>query len=777
VAGPLSTPSPSRTFDKQPVTRDRAPLPLTPNNAPHGTDAHSEEVLWIVSADYRCLFYVSASYERVFGHDRRGFYEQPRSLFDRAIIPEDRQRARFALLDARPQGRSRITYRIRTPWGEQRTIETQTFELGEDDCGDATRTLFVSRWCLDPWGFAGTEGATSPEAAIAPHSDDPCGEMAHNLIPAPDPPGDLGTRGQGDPEDEVQGDSKTAAPPAIARAPTENPTDAFTEDPTEPPSDCGTSWKQRLPRSPDFLRALGNVLETSCQAGGWEFGEVWLPDRTDMHLKLAPLWYAPAARRTELEPFYEASRAYEFRPGEGLPGQVWVRRLPCWERNVAAMPLADYTRADLAQAAGLRAALGIPLVADDHVLAVLVFYLSQEREADCGLVNLIGAMTQLTFVVFEQQGRDRDHRFDRDLEGLVLERTAALQSANEELISEIVERKRTEQALRDSENQLWERTQRLEATLRDLHQTQSMLVHAEKLSSLGQMVAGIAHEINNPVSFVANNLYHACDYAALLTQGLRTLQEMVAARPEGTAALGDRGLDLEELTYAMEDLPALLQSMRTGTERIENIVKAMRNLSRRDSDRLEMADLHLGLDGTLLILQHRLKAGRSRPAIVVEKRYGELPLVPCFPSQLNQVFMNLVANAIDAMEEDNGRRDRTYQELEAAPNRIVIETGLEALPRSGDLEVAGPEVAGAMTHAIVTIRDNGPGIPAEVRQRLFEPFFTTKALGKGTGLGLSISRQIVVDRHGGVLACQSAIGEGSVFTVAIPLEPREPRSR
>ncbi|GAB4343879.1 MAG: hypothetical protein Fur0042_07260 [Cyanophyceae cyanobacterium] len=742
---------------------------MTPNHAPHGTDAHSEEVLWIVSADYRCLFYVSASYERVFGYDRQGFYEQPRSLFEQAIIPEDRQRTRFALLDARPQGRSRITYRICTPWGEERTIETQAFDLGEDDCGDGARTLFVSRWCLDLLGPLGAVG-DKPGAAIAPNPDDPSPETADELIRTPNPESPLDGEPQGNPEEDPNGDMESVP----AGAPTDDPATASplasdsTESPTESPTDCAISWKQRLCRSPEFLHALGNVLETSCQAGDWEFGEVWLPDRTETHLKLAPLWYAPAARRPELEPFYKASRAYRFRPGEGLPGQVWVRRLPCWARNVSAMPLAEYARADLASAAGLRAALGIPLVADDHVLAVLVFYLSQEREADHSLVNLIGAMTQLIFAVFEQQGRDRSHRFDRDLEGLVLERTAALQSANEELISEIVERKRTEQALRDSENKLWERTQRLEATLRDLHQTQSMLVHAEKLSSLGQMVAGIAHEINNPVSFVANNLYHACDYANLLTQGLRTLQELVAVMPDGAAALGDRGLDLEELTYAMDDLPALLQSMRTGTERIENIVKAMRNLSRRDSDRLEMADLHLGLDGTLLILQHRLKAGRLRPAIVVEKRYGELPLVPCFPSQLNQVFMNLVANAIDAMEEDNGRRERTYQELEVAPNRLVIETGIEAWPPASGATGAG------VPHAIVTIRDNGPGMPEEVRQRLFEPFFTTKTLGKGTGLGLSISRQIVVDRHGGELSCHSAIGEGSAFVVAIPLEPREP---
>ncbi|MCG9886435.1 MAG: ATP-binding protein [Cyanobacteria bacterium] len=753
------------------MTRDRAPRPVTPNHAPHGTDAHSEEVLWIVSADYRCLFYVSASYERVFGYDRQGFYEQPRSLFERTIIPEDRQRTRFALLDARPQGRSRITYRICTPWGEERTIETQVFDLGEDDCGDGARTLFVSRWCLDGLGISEAGGDRSG-AAIAPNPDDPSPDAADESIRMPE------TEGHWDrePQDEAEADpSGGGVADGPAGDPADDPITAFpaapVSDPAESPANCAISWKQRLSRSPEFLHALGNVLETSCQAGGWEFGEVWLPDRTETYLKLAPLWYATAARRPELEPFHEASRAYRFRPGEGLPGRVWVRRLPCWARNVSAMPLAEYARADLASASGLRAALGIPLVADDHVLAVLVFYLSQEREADHGLVNLIGAMTQLTFAVFEQQGRDRSHRFDRDLEGLVLERTAALQSANEELISEIVERKRTEQALRDSENKLWERTQRLEATLRDLHQTQSMLVHAEKLSSLGQMVAGIAHEINNPVSFVANNLYHACDYADLLTQGLRALQEMVAVMPDGAAALGDRGLDLEELTYAMEDLPALLQSMRTGTERIENIVKAMRNLSRRDSDRLEMADLHLGLDGTLLILQHRLKAGRSRPAIVVEKRYGDLPLVPCFPSQLNQVFMNLVANAIDAMEDDNGRRGRTYQELEVAPNRIVIETGIEALPPAAEATASG------VPHAIVTIRDNGPGIPTEVRERLFEPFFTTKALGKGTGLGLSISRQIVVDRHGGQLSCHSAIGEGSAFMVAIPLEPREPRSR
>ena len=680
--------------------------PSTPSSDATKGAATLEEVIWIASSDYTSVFYVSSSYERIFGFSRQSLYEKPRSLFETVIVQADRQRAKFSMVGDRPAGELRIVYHICTPWGDVRSIETRTLHLQDGNCGDRDRVLSVSRW------------VTTPPPPLPPSAD-------RRIAP----------------------DLEKASPP----------------DQEDPPPPLGQlQVSESLPHSSKLLHALGNVLETSCRAGRWDFGEIWLPDRAGTRLTIAPLWYAAPEHRDAFEPFYRASRYYSFTLGEGLPGRVWLDKTARWERNVAAIPISKYLRSNLANEVGLKAALGIPLVANSQVLAIMVFYLSQEREADNRLVDLISAMAQLTFVVFEQQGRDRGDYFDRDLEQLVLERTAALQSANEELISEIVERRRTEQALRDSQAQLLERTDRLESALDNLRQTQSMLVHAEKLSSLGQMVAGIAHEINNPASFVTNNLYHACSYTQTL---IEALQEVRALLPPGRLTDVAARIDLEEVDYAMEDLPALLQSMQTGTDRIENIVKAMRNLSRRDKDRREMADLHLGLDGTLLILQHRLKANRQRPAIAVTRQYGDLPPVYCFPSQLNQVFTNLIANAIDALDEYNVQVGRTYQDLEADPNEITIETRLES--RSCGDKVGG----GLVPHAIMVVRDNGPGIDADIIEHLFEPFFTTKGREKGTGLGLSISRQIVSERHGGVLFCETLPEQGTAFTVAVPVDP------
>jgi signal transduction histidine kinase len=268
------------------------------------------------------------------------------------------------------------------------------------------------------------------------------------------------------------------------------------------------------------------------------------------------------------------------------------------------------------------------------------------------------------------------------------------------------------------------------------------MVQSEKMSSLGQLVAGVAHEINNPVNFIHANLEH-------LNQSTQDLLSLVGAYqqhyPQPPKSLQTQ-VEAIELDFLSTDLPKLLQSMQMGTDRIREIVLSLRNFSRLDEAELKPVDIHQGLESTLLILRHRLKGKPPHPEIQLTRDYGQLPEVECYPGQLNQVFMNLLANAIDAIN------TRWETEPVVSPGLIQIQTQI-----LNETQIA------------ITIRDNGTGIPESVARRLFDPFFTTKAVGKGTGLGLSISHQIVTERHHGSLDYQSAPGQGTTFIVKIPV--------
>lgn len=310
---------------------------------------------------------------------------------------------------------------------------------------------------------------------------------------------------------------------------------------------------------------------------------------------------------------------------------------------------------------------------------------------------------------------------------------------------DITERKQSEEALQNSEAQSREQSTKLESAINELKDTQSQLVQSEKLSSLGLLIAGVAHEINNPVSFIYGNLTHLKNY----TQDLLHMVEVYEKNyPEPVAEI-EAEKEAIELDFLAKDLPEIIYSMNVGVERISQIVKSLRNFSRHDNSEMKPVNLHEGIDSTLLILNHRLKGNGKTHPIQIVKQYGNLPPVECFSGPINQVFMNIITNAIDALDDWNSRQ--TFQQISDNPSQITICT-----------EVVGNFVE-------IQIADNGPGITEEVKQRIFDTFFTTKPVGKGTGMGLSISYQIIVERHNGELYCTSEVGKGTEFIIKMPI--------
>ncbi|MCU0565264.1 MAG: transporter substrate-binding protein [Oculatellaceae cyanobacterium Prado106] len=303
--------------------------------------------------------------------------------------------------------------------------------------------------------------------------------------------------------------------------------------------------------------------------------------------------------------------------------------------------------------------------------------------------------------------------------------------------------------LQEALSSLTETNLQLSQALNALQTTQMQLIQTEKMSSLGQMVAGIAHEINNPASFIQGNLHHVGTYVENLLAIIQLYQQADITLPSAI----QKQIEERELDYMVSDLPRLMSSMQVGATRIRDIVQSLKSFSRLDESEMKAVDLHDGLDSTLLILDHQLQANGDRPPITLIKDYGNLPLVECYASQINQVFLNLLSNAIDAFQE--------LPELptSADPPRITIRTQPQENPQTGDRTV------------LIQIMDNGCGIPPAVQQRLFDPFFTTKPVGKGTGLGLSISYQIITEQHHGTLSCSSSPEQGTMFSIEIPIHP------
>ncbi|MEH2297613.1 sensor histidine kinase [Nostoc sp.] len=307
--------------------------------------------------------------------------------------------------------------------------------------------------------------------------------------------------------------------------------------------------------------------------------------------------------------------------------------------------------------------------------------------------------------------------------------------AQEEVISRVRVHLQLKQLTESLEQQVSDRTKALQ-------KAQVKLVQQEKLSTLGELIAGIGHEINNPINFISSNILPLQGHIAAVTE-LLLLYEQEYPNPTAKITTAIEDLDLN---FVLEDMAKILNSLQLGSERIRNISNSLRNFCRSDRDTKISADLHQGLDSTLMILQHRFKANGARPRIEVIKNYGVLPEVKCYIGLMNQVFMNILANAVDAVDEaiTQGKMSNLIPQI-----KIATEIDFEEL-------------------VVIRIADNGIGIPERLKKRLFEPLFTTKPVGKGTGLGLAIAYEIVVEKHEGVLDVNSQPDMGTEFIIKIP---------
>lgn len=447
--------------------------------------------------------------------------------------------------------------------------------------------------------------------------------------------------------------------------------------------------------------AISKILQALCETLGWQLGEFWGVEEEQEGttvIRCLEIWKVESISISE---FQRSSEKISLAPGIGLPGRIWASGTPQWIPDVVQDD--KFLQAAIANKEGLHAAFGFPLTSGKEILGVITFFNQKIQPPDKDLLKMMTAI-----------GNN---------------------------IGQFIERKRAQEALERSETQLRKQTIQLQQTLQELKHTQAQLVQSEKMSALGQLVAGVAHEINNPINFIHGNLNYTDQY----TQDILKLLNLYAKNyPNPTP---DIQVEIEniDLSFILEDLPKTLSSMKIGSERIRDIVLSLRNFARLDEAEKKQVNIHEGIDSTLLISRDKLEA----LGIKIFKNYGCLPKVECYPGQLNQVFVNIINNAVEAI--DSRIKMGVQQDYSYTP-QIHIQT-----------EFLDPN------QVLIRIADNGAGMTENQKMQIFDPFFTTKPVGQGTGLGLAICYQIVVGKHKGLLKCTSEPGRGTEFWIQIPV--------